>query len=140
MVRVRMGAFGVVSRGSSVVRPGSVGGGLVHLKRDDAARVARARDHASPRVRSRYHCFPRKISSADFVPSRQRGSMLASILGIALCGGIGGVTAWAVVGALGVEGVAGAVLAAIVGMVVAFAAWTAGTALLSAIVRARRSR
>lgn len=65
--------------------------------------------------------------------SRQRGSILASIAGIVVCGGLGGIAAWALVTALGLEGAPGAILAAIAGMVAAFAAWVAGTSLLRAL-------
>ncbi len=61
---------------------------------------------------------------------KQSGSILASILGIVVCGGLGGVTAWAVVTAAGLGGTFGSIVAAIIGMVVATAAWAAGTALL----------
>ena len=61
---------------------------------------------------------------------KQSGSILARILGIVVCGGLGGVTAWAVVTAAGLGGTFGSIVAAIIGMVVATAAWAAGTALL----------
>lgn len=61
---------------------------------------------------------------------KQSGSILGSILGIVVCGGLGGVTAWAVVTAVGLGGAFGSIVAAIIGMVVATAAWAAGTALL----------
>jgi hypothetical protein len=67
----------------------------------------------------------------------QRGSILGSVLGIVLCGGLGGFAAWAIVRAIGLEGTVGAILAAIVGMVVATAAWTGGTTLLRALRRPR---
>jgi hypothetical protein len=63
----------------------------------------------------------------------QRGSVLGSVLGIVVCGGIGGVAAWAVVTALGWDGTLGAIVAAIIGMVIATAAWAAGTSLLRAL-------
>jgi hypothetical protein len=62
--------------------------------------------------------------------SNQQGSIVASILGIVICGSIGGVSAWAIVTALGWSGTPGSIVAAIIGMVVATAAWAAGTALL----------
>lgn len=65
--------------------------------------------------------------------SSQRGSILGSLAGIAVCGGIGGVAAWASVTAMGLDGTPGAVLAVAVGMVVAFAGWTGGTSLLRAL-------
>jgi hypothetical protein len=60
----------------------------------------------------------------------QRGSLLGSIIGIIVCGGVGGVSAWALVTALGWDGLPGAIAAAIIGMIVATAAWAAGTTLL----------
>jgi hypothetical protein len=63
----------------------------------------------------------------------KRGSILGSALGILVCGGIGGVAAWAVVAALGWDGTLGAVVAAIIGMVIATAMWAAGTSLLRAL-------
>ena len=53
---------------------------------------------------------------------KESGSILASILGIVVCGGLGGVTAWAVVTAAGLGGTFGSIVAAIIGMVVATAA------------------
>jgi hypothetical protein len=67
------------------------------------------------------------------VAARQRGSILASITGIVVCGGLGGIAAWALVAALGFGGTPGALVAAVVGMVVAFVAWAAGTSLLRAL-------
>jgi hypothetical protein len=67
----------------------------------------------------------------------QRGSILGSLLGIVLCGGLGGLAAWAVVMAIGVNGVFGAILATVIGMVVAAAAWTACTSLMRTLRRAR---
>ena len=69
--------------------------------------------------------------------SFQRGSILGSILGIAVCGGVGGVAAWAVVAMMGWDGTPGAIVAAIVGMVVATAAWIALTSLLRSMARSR---
>jgi hypothetical protein len=57
-------------------------------------------------------------------------SLVGSILSIVVCGGVGGVIAWALVGALGIGGQLGAIVAAIVGMVVAVALWAAGSAAL----------
>jgi hypothetical protein len=59
-------------------------------------------------------------------------SIVGSILSIVVCGGVGGVTAWALVGALGLGGTLGAVVAAVVGMIVAVALWVAGSAALRA--------
>jgi hypothetical protein len=69
--------------------------------------------------------------------TRQRGSTFASILGIVVCGGFGGVAAWAIVTLMGWDGPFGAVVAALIGMVVATAVWTAGTSLARTIRRAR---
>ena len=60
----------------------------------------------------------------------QKGSTVWSILGIVICGAVGGVTAWAVVTGIGWSGTLGSIVAAIIGMVVATAAWIVGTALL----------
>ena len=60
-------------------------------------------------------------------------SLVGSILSIVVCGGIGGVAAWALVGTLEIGGTLGAVVAAIVGMVVAVALWAAGSAALRAM-------
>ena len=53
-----------------------------------------------------------------------------SVIGIFICGGIGGFAAWTFVTAMGWAGVPGALAAAAVGMVVAAALWAGGTALL----------
>ncbi len=60
----------------------------------------------------------------------QKGSTVGSILGIVICGAVGGVTAWAIVTALGWSGSLGSLVAVIIGMVVATAAWIVGMALL----------
>ena len=62
-------------------------------------------------------------------PSRS-GSILGSILGIVVCGGIGGFTAWAIVTRLHWDGLFGAIIAVLIGMTVAMGAWTALTSLL----------
>ena len=67
----------------------------------------------------------------------QRGSMLGSILGIAICGVGGGIAGWASVTGLGVDGVFGAILAAVIGMVVATALFAGGSSLLRAMGRVR---
>jgi len=64
--------------------------------------------------------------------SSARGSIVGSLLGILVCGGAGGITAWWLVTALGQDGVPGAILAAVVGMVVATALWAGGSSLLRA--------
>ena len=56
-----------------------------------------------------------------------------SVIGIFICGGIGGFAAWAFVTALGWAGIPGALAAAVIGMVVAVALWTGGTALLRSL-------
>jgi len=60
-----------------------------------------------------------------------------SVIGILLCGGLGGFTAWAFVTSLGWSGTPGALVAAVVGMVVSVALWTALTALLRSLGRIR---
>jgi len=60
----------------------------------------------------------------------QRGSILGSLLGIVVCGGIGGIAAWTIVAQFGWNGIFGAIIATIIGMIVATAAWTAWTSLL----------
>ena len=67
----------------------------------------------------------------------QRGSILSSVLGIIVCGGLGGVAAWAVVTLMGWDGTFAAIAAALIGMVVATASWTALTSLLRMLRRAR---
>lgn len=69
--------------------------------------------------------------------TRERGSILGSVVGIVVCGGVGGVAAWAFVTTMGWDGPFGAIVAAIVGMIVATAVFTAGVSLLH---RARRRR
>lgn len=64
--------------------------------------------------------------------AKQRGAIVGRIAGIIICGGVGGVAAWALVTALGWDGTIGAIVAAVVGMVVAVAVFTAGTSLLRA--------
>jgi hypothetical protein len=63
----------------------------------------------------------------------QRGSIFASLIGIVVCGTLGGTTAWALVQFLGADGTPGAILAAVIGMTTAFAAWAGGVALLRAL-------
>jgi len=60
----------------------------------------------------------------------QRGSILGSVLGIVVCGGIGGLAAWAVVAQLGWDGPLGAIAATLIGMAVATGAWIALTSVL----------
>ena len=67
----------------------------------------------------------------------QRGSIVGSLLGIVVCGGIGGIAAWSIVMLMGWDGTFGAIVAAIIGMVVATAAWAALTSLLRASSRNR---
>jgi len=65
----------------------------------------------------------------------ERGSILGSLLGIVVCGGLGGLAAWAIVTLVGLHGTFGAIVAAIVGMVVATALWAAGAWLLDRLRR-----
>lgn len=67
----------------------------------------------------------------------QRGSILYSVLGIVVCGALGGVAAWAVVTLMGWDGTFASIVAALIGMVVATASWTALTSLLRMLRRAR---
>lgn len=57
-------------------------------------------------------------------------SIVWSVLGIILCGGIGALCGWLLTQAIGLSGAGAAILAAIVGMVVATAAWAGLTTLL----------
>jgi hypothetical protein len=61
------------------------------------------------------------------------GSVIGSILGILVCGGIGGVGAWALVTTVGLSGTVGAIVAAVIGMVISVALWAGGWALLRAL-------
>lgn len=63
--------------------------------------------------------------------------MIGSILGIIVCGGIGGIAAWAIVSLLGWDGTPGAIAAAIIGMVVATAVWTAGSLMIRSLRKMR---
>ena len=60
-----------------------------------------------------------------------------SIIGIVVCGGLGGFAAWAFITAMGWSGTPGALAAAVVGMVVAVALWTGVTALMRSLGRLR---
>ena len=66
----------------------------------------------------------------------QRGSILGSILGIVVCGCLGGIAAWGVVTLMGWDGTLAAIVAALIGMVVATAAWIALTSLVRMLRRA----
>jgi hypothetical protein len=61
------------------------------------------------------------------------GRVFGRIGGIAACGGVGAVSAWALVAAADWTGTAGAIAAVIVAMVVASASWVAGTVALRAL-------
>jgi hypothetical protein len=65
--------------------------------------------------------------------SYSRGSVVGSILGIIVCGVIGGFAAWMLVASLGAGGVIGALMAAAIGMVAATALWVGGSSLLRAL-------
>ncbi len=67
----------------------------------------------------------------------QHGSILGSLLGIVLCGGLGGVAAFAIVRLLGLDGVSGAIVAVAMGMIVATGAWVAATSAVRALRRTR---
>ena len=59
-------------------------------------------------------------------------SIVPNIVGIVVCGGFGGFTAWAFVTWLGMGGTFGAIVAALLGTVIATAGFAAATALLRA--------
>jgi purine-cytosine permease-like protein len=71
------------------------------------------------------------------MPSRARGAILPSVLGIIVCGGFGGVAAWAFVTMMGWTGAFGAIAAAIIAMIVAMAVWTAGASFMRKVRRGR---
>jgi hypothetical protein len=56
-----------------------------------------------------------------------------SVVGIVICGGLGGFAAWAFVTAMDWSGTPGALAAAVIGMVVAVALWTGVTTLLRSL-------
>jgi hypothetical protein len=56
-----------------------------------------------------------------------------SVLGIFVCGGLGGLAAWALVTTLGWDGTPGAIVAAIIGMVIAVALFAGVTAALRSL-------
>ena len=56
-----------------------------------------------------------------------------SVVGIFVCGGLGGFAAWALVTSVVWDGTPGAIAAAVIGMVVAVALWTGSTSLLRAL-------
>jgi hypothetical protein len=70
-----------------------------------------------------------------FVNSLERGSILGSVLGIVVCGSVGGFAAWALVTVAGLRGTFGAIIAAVVGMLVATALWAAGAWLVNRLRR-----
>jgi hypothetical protein len=88
------------------------------------------------RVRGR-RTIDRPGDFISFMNSRQHGTILGSIFGIVVCGGVGGIAAWTVVALMGWDGTFGAIVAAIIGMVVATGAWTAWTSLLRMLSRTR---
>ncbi len=55
-----------------------------------------------------------------------------SVVGILICGGLGGFVAWLIVTGIGLAGAAGAIVAAVIGMVIAVALWAGLTSLLRA--------
>lgn len=60
-----------------------------------------------------------------------------SVIGIVICGGLGGFAAWAFVSSMGWVGTAGAIAASVLGMAVAVALWAGLTSLLRAMGRIR---
>lgn len=61
------------------------------------------------------------------------GSLIGSIVGILVCGGIGAVGGWVLVSALGVGGVPGALVAAFAAMLLAVLLWAGSVGVLRAI-------
>ena len=53
-----------------------------------------------------------------------------SVIGILICGGLGGLGAWALVTALDLSGTFSAIVAAVIGMVFAVALWAGVTSML----------
>ena len=72
-------------------------------------------------------CGPRRDAT------RVRGNVVGSLLGILVCGVIGGFAAWSAVTAWEIDGVPGALAAAAIGMFVATALWVGGSTLLRAL-------
>lgn len=60
----------------------------------------------------------------------QSGSIIGSLLGIVVCGAIGGFTAWVIVTQLHWNGLFGALVAVLLGMAIATGAWIALASLL----------
>jgi hypothetical protein len=60
-------------------------------------------------------------------------SIVGSILGIVVCGGVGAIGGWQLATGIGLAGVPAALAAALAGVVIAAALWVAGTALLRAL-------
>jgi hypothetical protein len=58
--------------------------------------------------------------------------IVANLLAIVACGGLGAGAGYGVLLLTGIDGVFGALIAALVGMIVATAAWVAGSAALRA--------
>ena len=59
-------------------------------------------------------------------------SLVLSVIGILVCGALGGTVAWAIVAALGWVGTLGALAAAVLGMFAAFGFWVGGSSLFRA--------
>ena len=59
-----------------------------------------------------------------------RGNVAGSLLGILVCGVIGGFAAWFAVTAWEIDGVPRAIIAAAIGMFVSTALWVGGSSLL----------
>jgi hypothetical protein len=60
-------------------------------------------------------------------------ALVLSIIGILVCGVLGGALAWAIVAMIGWTGTPGALVSAVLGMVAAFLFWVGGSALLRAL-------
>ena len=81
-----------------------------HFRRADALVPVAREQHRRLLTASRYVMTP-----------HERGSILGSLLGIVICGGIGGLAAWGIVTLAGLNGTLGAIVAAVIGMFVATA-------------------
>jgi hypothetical protein len=64
-------------------------------------------------------------------------AIVLSIIGILVCGVLGGTVAWAIVAKIGLSGTPGALVAAVLGMIAAFLVWVGGSSLLRVFGRVR---
>ncbi|MFO1311250.1 MAG: hypothetical protein U1F41_04205 [Burkholderiales bacterium] len=72
----------------------------------------------------------RSRDDGAFAESDAMMSIVWSVAGIILCGGVGAICGWLLTQALGLDGAGAAIVAAIAGMVIATASWTGLTVLL----------